>query len=240
MAFISSSTERVEMPWTWAAWITVVSVFSAIRRGSRNVGTWLPRRSFGVEPQGGSTSSTVPVHRISERHSLRSGCVQAAPAVRPFAMPRHCSSQDSTASATRSGCSGNSAWEASSITTDLTRLPNSFCNSCQAVFGLNDHRTENVQHWCAPARPVGGARDGLGRLMLHLQRRGVAPREPRPGVVARREKRLTQHRQPLGFRSAELAHDQRRLGDVRGHLRGLSCRQDDRLHQVLTVARHHS
>jgi hypothetical protein len=38
IAFTSSSTERVEIPWTYASWITAVSAFSAMRRGSRKPG----------------------------------------------------------------------------------------------------------------------------------------------------------------------------------------------------------
>ncbi|OIQ84797.1 hypothetical protein GALL_333870 [mine drainage metagenome] len=38
MALTRSSTERVEMPCTYASWITAVSAFSAVRRGSRNSG----------------------------------------------------------------------------------------------------------------------------------------------------------------------------------------------------------
>jgi hypothetical protein len=37
-AFTRSSTERVETPWMYASWITAVSAFSAIRRGSRKPG----------------------------------------------------------------------------------------------------------------------------------------------------------------------------------------------------------
>jgi SRSO17 transposase len=38
MARTRSSTERVEMPWTQASWITAVSAFSAVRPGSRKAG----------------------------------------------------------------------------------------------------------------------------------------------------------------------------------------------------------
>jgi len=38
IACTRSSTERVEMPWMHASWITAVSAFSAIRRGSRKPG----------------------------------------------------------------------------------------------------------------------------------------------------------------------------------------------------------
>jgi hypothetical protein len=38
MACTRSSTERVEMPWMYASWITAVSAFSAMRRGSRKLG----------------------------------------------------------------------------------------------------------------------------------------------------------------------------------------------------------
>jgi hypothetical protein len=37
-AFTRSSTERVAAPWMYASWITAVSAFSAIRRGSRKPG----------------------------------------------------------------------------------------------------------------------------------------------------------------------------------------------------------
>ena len=35
IALTRSSTDRVEMPWTWASWITAVSAFSAMRCSSR-------------------------------------------------------------------------------------------------------------------------------------------------------------------------------------------------------------
>jgi hypothetical protein len=38
MACTKSSTERVETPWMYASWITAVSAFSVIRRGSRKLG----------------------------------------------------------------------------------------------------------------------------------------------------------------------------------------------------------
>ena len=37
IAFTSSSTDRVEMPWMYASWITAVSAFSAMRRGSSDL-----------------------------------------------------------------------------------------------------------------------------------------------------------------------------------------------------------
>ena len=38
IAFTRSSTERVEMPWMYASWITATNAFSAVRRGSRKLG----------------------------------------------------------------------------------------------------------------------------------------------------------------------------------------------------------
>lgn len=38
MALTRSSTLRVEMPWTYASWITAISAFSAVLRGSRKAG----------------------------------------------------------------------------------------------------------------------------------------------------------------------------------------------------------
>lgn len=38
MALTRSSTERVEMPYTLASWMTAVSALSAIRRASRKAG----------------------------------------------------------------------------------------------------------------------------------------------------------------------------------------------------------
>jgi hypothetical protein len=38
VARTSSSTERVEMPWTEASWITAVSAFSEVFLGSRKAG----------------------------------------------------------------------------------------------------------------------------------------------------------------------------------------------------------
>jgi hypothetical protein len=38
MALTSSSTERVDTPWTYASWITAAGAFSAARLGSRKAG----------------------------------------------------------------------------------------------------------------------------------------------------------------------------------------------------------
>jgi hypothetical protein len=61
-ALTRSSTERVDTPWMQASWITAVSAFSAIRRGSRKPGKYDPRRSLGMR------SSTVPA-RVSQSRS---------------------------------------------------------------------------------------------------------------------------------------------------------------------------
>lgn len=47
-ALTRSSTERVDTPWMQASSITAESVFSAVRRGSRNSGKSLPWRSLGI------------------------------------------------------------------------------------------------------------------------------------------------------------------------------------------------
>jgi hypothetical protein len=38
IALTTSSTDRVEMPGTYASWITAVGAFSAMQRGSRKPG----------------------------------------------------------------------------------------------------------------------------------------------------------------------------------------------------------
>jgi hypothetical protein len=48
MALTRSSTARVEIPCMEASWITAVSAFSAVRRGSRNEGRYEPLRSLGM------------------------------------------------------------------------------------------------------------------------------------------------------------------------------------------------
>jgi hypothetical protein len=48
IALTSSSTDRVETPWIYASWITATSAFSAVRRGSRKPGKYVPRRSLGI------------------------------------------------------------------------------------------------------------------------------------------------------------------------------------------------
>jgi hypothetical protein len=57
-ALISSSTFRVETPWTYASWTTANNACSARRRGCSNVGKYVPGRTFGI------ASSIVPT-RVS-------------------------------------------------------------------------------------------------------------------------------------------------------------------------------
>ena len=89
--------------------------------------------------------------------------------------------------------------------------------------------TEHFEHRRTSTGPIGGKRDALGRLMLHLQRFETTSNEPWAGIVARSKKCLLQRSEPLGFRLVKVSQDEGCFRDIEGNLRCLGRREYDPL-----------
>jgi hypothetical protein len=81
IAFSKSSPERVGMPWMYAAWMTVVSAFSAIRRGSRKVGKRALAQLADAQLDRADTGLPVAVAiSVALAHPLRTALASAGAA----------------------------------------------------------------------------------------------------------------------------------------------------------------